>query len=212
MRNLVAALLLAGAPLAALPFALAAATGAYAATVTELGDLAPLAAIAADTMALTRTGDLAAAQTRITDFESAWDRAAGAMQPLSPARWGAVDVAADVAIESLRAPNPSQPNAEAALAGLIAELDNPGAGLPAATAGAPVAAAAVAVAFAVTNADGSPLPCEVALKSVREAAASKTPSDQPAFDTAMSKGLERCNADDDKRADGFFADAFGLLR
>jgi hypothetical protein len=72
-------------------------------------------------------------------------------------------------------------------------------------------AASTATAFAVTNADGSALPCEVALKTLRDAATTKTPKDQAAYDTAMNKGLERCNADDDKRADGFFADAFALL-
>jgi hypothetical protein len=101
---------------------------------------------------------------------------------------------------------------ETALAGLIAELDNPGAGTPSASGSAPAAmAASTATAFAVTNADGSALPCEVALKTLRDAATTKTPKDQAAYDTAMNKGLERCNADDDKRADGFFADAFALL-
>lgn len=46
---------------------------------------------------------------------------------------------------------------------------------------------------------------------MRDTAGSKKPSDQAKYDEAMNKGLERCNADDDKRADGFFAAAFALL-
>lgn len=206
MRSILAALLIASAPVVAsaalfpLP--------ALAAMMTELGDLSALSAIAQDTLVIARTGDLAAAEKRITDFESAWDQAAGTMQPLSPPKWKAVDVAADGAIEALRAGAPTEADVEAALATLIAELDNPGANAPAATASAQ---AAPAVAFAVTNADGSPLPCEVALKTLRDAAAGKSPSDQSKYDEALNKGLERCNADDDKRADTFFATAFGLL-
>jgi hypothetical protein len=207
MRKILAALLIVVSPLT-----LVAVTGplapAFAATVTELGDLSALSAIAQDTLVVAKTGDMVAAQKRITDFESAWDKAAGTMQPLSPPKWRAVDLAADRAIEALRTASPNQADVEAAVSGLIAELDNPGsdaATAPAAT------APAVAVALAVTNADGSALPCEVALKTLRDAAAGKAPSDQAKYDELMNKGLERCNADDDKRADGFFADAFALL-
>lgn len=205
MRKLAVAMFLAIAPLATAPLA---ALPAIAATISELGDLGALSAIAADTLVIAKTGDLKAAEKRVTDFESAWDQAAGSMQPLSPEKWHAVDMAADRAIEGLRAGAPVQADVEAALAGLIAELDNPGAG----AAATPVAAAAPAGTFAVTNADGSPLPCEVALKTVRDAAGSMKPTDQGAYDGAMNKGLERCNADDDKRADGFFAAAYALLQ
>jgi hypothetical protein len=84
-------------------------TTSMAATVTELGDLSSLSAIAADTLTVAKTGDLAAAGKRITDFETAWDQAAGTMQPLSPPKWKAIDMAADLAIEGLRASHPSQP-------------------------------------------------------------------------------------------------------
>lgn len=209
MRKFIAALLVATAPVIALPLVAAIPT-ASAATVTELGDLSNLSAIAMDTQKIAKTGDLVAAEKRITDFETAWDQAAGTMQPLSPPKWHAVDVAADRAIEGLRAATPNQSDVDAALAGLVAELDNPGAGTPVAAAATDTTAAAGAT-FAVTNADGSPLPCEVSLKTVRDAAATKTPSDQAKYDEALNKGLERCNADDDARADGFFATAFALL-
>lgn len=203
MRKLAVALFLAIAPLATAPFVIA---PAFAVTVSELGDLSALSAIATDTLTIAKTGDLKAAEKRITDFESAWDQAAGTMQPLSPEKWHAVDAAADAAIDGLRAGSPVQADVETALTGLIAELDNPGAG-----AAAP-AAATPAGTFAVTNADGSPLPCEVALKTLRDAAGSKKPSDQAKYDESINKGIERCNADDDKRADGFFATAYALLQ
>lgn len=199
MRKLPLLLLLLAAPLAAaMPLAVPS-----LALSAELGDLSPLRVIAADTLRIVRTGDLAAAQSRVTDFETAWDAAAGTMQPMNPAEWTTIDHAADTAIGALRAKPPVSADADGALVALLAALDHPQPAAP--------AVAAAPQAFAVTNPDGSPLPCEVALKSLRDAAGAKAPTDKAAYDTAVNKGLERCNADDDKRADGFFAAAFALL-
>jgi len=208
MHKLTLALLLAVVPITLAPAVIGAATAQAAPTASELDDLTGMSAIVADTLAIAKTGDLVAAEKRIGDFETAWDQAAGTMQPKSPAKWGAVDRAADVAIEGLRAPNPSQSTVEVALGGLLAALDNPGAG---AAVGVPVAAAVAKGAFSVTNADGSPLPCEVALKTLRDASGISKPTDQSKFDDLQAKGIERCNADDDKRSDAFFADAYALL-
>jgi len=73
-------------------------------------------------------------------------------------------------------------------------------------------AMAASAAFAVTNADGNPVPCEDALKALRALATTQHPTDQAKYDELVNKGVDRCNADDDKRADGFFADAFALLK
>lgn len=73
-------------------------------------------------------------------------------------------------------------------------------------------AMAASAVFAVTNADGSPVSCEDALKALRTSATTQHPTDQTKFDELVNKGMDRCNADDDKRADGFFADAFALLK
>lgn len=201
MKKLLLVLALAAAPAALLPYLPVVA----AVTITELGDMANFHAIVADTLKLVQAGDLAGAGKRITDFESAWDMAAAALRPLSVDKWTTIDHAADAAIEGLRAGSPDAAAAEQSLNGLLAVLDDPAGG----AAAAPVAA--VAASFAVTNADGSPLPCEVALKTLRDAAASKKATDQAKYDQLLGKGLDRCNADDDKRADGFFADAFALL-
>lgn len=50
----------------------------------SLGDQFPLKAIVSDVQKIAGTGNLIAAETRITDFETAWDNAEGAMRPLYP--------------------------------------------------------------------------------------------------------------------------------
>ena len=205
MRKFAAILLVAVAPMT---ISLAIPAVAVAAAMSELGDLSSLSAIATDTLNIAKTGDLIAAEHRITDFESAWDKAAVTMQPLSPGEWHAVDMAADDAISSLRTAAPDPATVERAVGSLIAELDNPGVGSAAATP-APTTNPGV---FAVANADGSPLPCEIALKSLRDAEPGKVPSDQSKYDEVKNKGVDRCNADDDKRADGLFAQAYALLQ
>ncbi len=44
-----------------------------------------------------------------------------------------------------------------------------------------------------------------------EASAKLDPSAKAQYEELKAKGVERCNADDDKRADAFFADAMKLL-
>ncbi len=50
----------------------------------SLGDLSALTAIAADVQKIAATGDLAAAEKRITDFETEWDKNQDTMRPLNP--------------------------------------------------------------------------------------------------------------------------------
>jgi hypothetical protein len=56
-------------------------------------------------------------------------------------------------------------------------------------------------------------PCEDKLAEMRaEMAISKVSADDMAkVKDLETKGVERCNADDDKRADGFFADAMKIM-
>ncbi|MFJ7355653.1 hypothetical protein ACIQWS_15940 [Phyllobacterium sp. NPDC097923] len=58
-----------------------------------------------------------------------------------------------------------------------------------------------------------PAPCEDMLKDVRaaKATAKLNEADKAQVDQLEAKGVERCNADDDKRADEFFAQALKLL-
>ncbi|MDB5541439.1 MAG: hypothetical protein JWQ89_3166 [Devosia sp.] len=166
-----------------------------AAAVSELGDLSSLRTIAADTLDLANKPDLAAAQARITDFETAWDAAAADLRARNADKWTAIDAAADDAIGSLRAATPDRDAVVRSVTALLAQLDNPGAGV------------------SVTDLNGRPVPCEDLLKQLRAAEAAHAPVDPAKAKVAEleNKGIERCNADDDKRADGFFADAIKLI-
>ena len=61
------------------------------ATAASLGDLSPMKTIITDVQKIAATGDFAAAEKRITDFETAWDDSASAMRALDPNAWGNVD-------------------------------------------------------------------------------------------------------------------------
>jgi hypothetical protein len=181
-----------------LPFCGAAAivSPAFAQAATgELGDLSSLSTIASDTLALANKPDLATAQTRITDFETAWDAAATTLRAKNAEKWTAIDAAADAAIGSLRATAPDKDAVVKAVTALVAQLDNPGAGV------------------SVTDLSGRPVPCEDLLKQLRAAEAAHPAADPAKTKVAEleNKGIERCNADDDKRADAFFADAIKLI-
>lgn len=80
-------------------------------------------------------------------------------------------------------------------------------------AGLLVSAFAAATIAASAAQAASPAPCEDMLKSVRSAAASAklSDADKAKVDALQAKGIERCNADDDKRADDFFGQALKLM-
>lgn len=60
----------------------------------------------------------------------------------------------------------------------------------------------------------APVPCEDKLVELRAAMARATLSDDAIkpVKALEAEGVERCNADDDKRADAFFDDALKLLK
>ena len=192
-------------------FNLYAAGPSVAATTTipaaGLGDMSAFSGILTDVQTIAATGDLAAAQTRITDFETAWDDQAAALRALDGNTWGNIDVAADAALDALRAGTPDPAVVDAALIALQATLT-----APAAAATAPVEAVLVS-GIAVTDANGRALPCEVMLKSVTDGLASATLSDADRITAVdfQTKATERCNADDDQRSDAFSAQALALV-
>jgi hypothetical protein len=71
--------------------------------------------------------------------------------------------------------------------------------------------AVVAVGF-VPLASAAPVPCEDMLKTLRDTlkTAKLSDADMKAVAELQAKGTERCNADDDKRADAFFTDALKI--
>ncbi|HQZ11983.1 MAG TPA: hypothetical protein PK286_03780 [Devosia sp.] len=173
-----------------------AAPPAVTASASDLGDLSAMKTIVTDTAALVTAGNAVGAKARITDFETAWDNAQPELRAKNGQQWDAVDGVADQALNAVRKDAP-QPETLAALAGLASQLDHPG-----------TASSGVAI-----DTSGKPLPCEDMLRQVREA---KTAATLDAAATTEvtgleAKGVERCNADDDKRADAFFADALKLM-
>lgn len=175
-----------------------------AAPSDTLGDLSPFQAIVADTQRIADGGDLKAAETRITDFETLWDTGEPTMRPMDPVAWGRIDGAADAAFSALRAKAPDPAKVDATLAGLSGALDGTA---------APVAAGGVqsVQGIAVTDAAGHPVPCEDMLNQLRAAPASSDAAVAAKVADLQAKGTERCNADDDRRADDFFAQGLALL-
>lgn len=181
-----------------------------AATATPargLGDMSAFSTIVDDVQTIAATGDLAAAQTRITDFETAWDAQAGTLRALDGNAWGTIDDAADAALGALRAGTPDAAAVNSTLTALQATLTSPVAAIS-----APVAVVLVS-GIAVTDANGRALPCEVMLKAVSDGltTAKLSEADRAAAVDFQTKALERCNADDDQRADGFSAQALALV-
>jgi hypothetical protein len=72
---------------------------------------------------------------------------------------------------------------------------------------------AIAIANPVFSAAAAPVPCEDALKGLRaaEASAALSAADKTKVSDLEAKGVERCNADDDKRADDFFVEAMKIM-
>jgi hypothetical protein len=92
---------------------------------SKLGDLTTFEVIANDTLVLVDKGELKAAETRITDFETAWDRAEKTLYPKDKAEWSVIDDAADAAIESLRARKPDAVDAQRNVSALIDTIRHP---------------------------------------------------------------------------------------
>ncbi len=179
---------------------------AAAVSAGPLGDLTPFETIAADLRKIAATGDLKAAEVRAKDLEAAWDKAAPTLRPVNTAAWGTVDDAADGLFRSLRSGTPTVAGVDAALTALDAALRDPG---PAAASGGAVLVSGIAV----TDETGRALPCEVMLKTLREALAAKPPAAAATqVSDLQAKALERCNADDDRNADAFTAQALALVK
>ena len=73
----------------------------------------------------------------------------------------------------------------------------------------------ILVAFAAQPVRSAPaVPCEDMLKDLRAAVAGAKLSDADAVKVQelQDKGIERCNADDDKRADEIFTQALALVK
>jgi hypothetical protein len=135
-----------------------------------------------------------------------WDEAEATMRPMDPVAWGNVDSAADAAFSALRARNPDPEKVQAALLALSSTLANPSG------ASGDAGPAALVSGIAVTDANGHALPCEAMLSNLRIALTdgSIAVADTATANALQAKATERCNADDDTRADAFAAQALAL--
>jgi hypothetical protein len=176
--------------------------------VAVFGDMQPFQSITSAVQDIAATGDLAAAKNRIKDLETAWDEAVPTLRPVNADAWGNVDSAIDGALHALRAATPTQPAVLTSLKDLQATLADPFAGASGGASGPTLVAG-----IAVTDAQGHALPCEVMLTSLTEGLASAplTDADQTTVADLQTKATERCNADDDARADAFTAQALAIL-
>ena len=107
--------------------ALAATGAAPAATApastVSLGDLSSFKTISADTLKIVAGGDLAAAKTRITDLETAWDESADKLKAVNADSWDKLDKLIDTSLKALRAATPDAKTSADALRALNAAFD-----------------------------------------------------------------------------------------
>jgi hypothetical protein len=76
-----------------------------------------------------------------------------------------------------------------------------------------IAVGTLAVSGSISTLFAATAPCEETLKALRaaEATATLSAADKTKVSELETKGIERCNADDDKRADDFFAQAMKVM-
>lgn len=172
-----------------------------------LGDLSSYKVITTDVQKIAATGDFTAAEKRATDFEKEWDDNATRLRSIDPVAWGNVDAAADAVFKSLRQGTPSADNVSAALADLQTSLGSSGIGAGAA------GTQSFIKGIAVTDVNGHPIPCEDLIGQLKTASAKAGISSDSKAKAAdfLTKALERCNADDDQRADAFSAQGLAVL-
>lgn len=172
-----------------------------------LGDLADFKVITRDVQKIAAAGDFKAAEKRATDFETEWDDKEASLRPADPEAWGNIDAAADAVFKSLRNGTPTADKVNAALADLQLALDKSGA------VGGKTGSRSFVAGIAVTDATGHPVPCEELINQLKAASVKSGIAADKMTKAAdfLAKALERCNADDDQRADAFSAQGIALL-
>jgi len=92
-------------------------------TTSPLGDLSAYRKITQDTLTLVEAGKLADAETRITDLESAWDKAEATLRPMNREQWRILDHDIDQALRQLRSIHPDAGRCDSAIKSLLNEID-----------------------------------------------------------------------------------------
>lgn len=90
---------------------------------TPLGDLSRFSTIVTSVQSKVAANDLPGAKTNVKDLEVAWDSAEAGLKPRDPKSWSQLDGEIDDVLTTLRANNPSQADASAALDTLATTLN-----------------------------------------------------------------------------------------
>lgn len=85
-------------------------------------EIAKFRSITADTLVKLNSGDQAAATTRVTDLETAWDHGQPTLEPKNEQAWHFLDSEIDQVLTALRAPNPDKATEVKALNTLLTSL------------------------------------------------------------------------------------------
>ncbi|MFF3559579.1 hypothetical protein ACFYXS_06020 [Streptomyces sp. NPDC002574] len=86
-------------------------------------EIAKFRTIASDTLTKLNSGDQAAATTRVTDLETAWDDDQPTLEPKNEQAWNFLDGEIDQVLTALRAPNPDKATEVKALDTLLSSLN-----------------------------------------------------------------------------------------
>lgn len=92
-------------------------------TLSPLGDVSGLRAIAQDALNMINSGNLSGAKTRVDDWEYEWDNSQSRLKPKNPAKWTEVDDASDKMLRQLRAVNQNAAGCKSSLEALLATLN-----------------------------------------------------------------------------------------
>ncbi len=125
-------------------------------TQVSLGYLGADKTIVIDVQGIAATGDCAASETRIGEFEGMWHQAEYTMRPLNPGARRQVDDAADAVLSALRRGTPNPAQETGTLTALQVVLDDLTAGLS--DASGPI----VVTGIRISDESGHPPYCEYA--------------------------------------------------
>ncbi|GGI46529.1 hypothetical protein GCM10008018_17550 [Paenibacillus marchantiophytorum] len=86
-------------------------------------DISNFMRITEDTLSLVQAGNPSAAKTRVSDLETAWDKAAARLKSINKTKWSKVDNAIDKVLRQVRAVHPDATAGKASLEALISVLN-----------------------------------------------------------------------------------------
>jgi hypothetical protein len=100
--------------------------GSSSSSVTQTfpqDDISNFRKITEDTLGLVQAGNPSDAKTRVSDLETAWDKAAARLKPINKTKWSTVDNAIDKVLRQVRAVHPDANVCKASLEALVSVLN-----------------------------------------------------------------------------------------